>query len=63
MVRLSPSIEQRKHFIIVKLTIWVRCGVAIMNRQIVYMFTDASQQIAYMVKQLNYAWLTAGITE
>ena len=31
MVRFSPSIEQRKHFIIVKLTIWVWCGVAIMN--------------------------------
>ena len=40
MIRFSPSIEQRKQFIIAKLTIWVWCGVAIMNGQIVYMFTD-----------------------
>ena len=30
-VRFSPSIEQQKHFIIAKSTIWVWCGVAIMN--------------------------------
>ena len=36
MVHFSPSIEQRqKHFIIAKLTLWVWCGVAIMNGQIV----------------------------
>ena len=39
MVCFSLSIEQRKHFIIVKLTIWVWCGVAVMNGQIVYVFT------------------------
>ena len=60
MVRFS--LEQGKHFIIAKVTIWVWCGVAIMNKQIVYMFTDTCLQIAYMVKQLNYVWLTAGIT-
>ena len=27
--------------IVAKLTVWVRCGVAIMNGQIVYVFTDA----------------------
>ena len=26
------------------------------------MFTDAYQQIAYMVNQLNYVWLTAEIS-
>ena len=40
----------------------VWCGVAIMNGQIVSVFTDACKQIAYMVKQLNYNWLTAVIT-
>ena len=39
MVHFSPSIEQQKHFIIVKLMIWVWHCVAIMNGQIVYMFT------------------------
>ena len=43
--------------------IWVWCGVALMNRRILYMFTDACKQIAYMLKQLNYAWLTTEITE
>ena len=33
MVRFSPSIEQQKHFIIAKLTIWVWCGVATYNEQ------------------------------
>ena len=31
MARFSPSIEQRKHFIIAKLMIWVWCGVATYN--------------------------------
>ena len=31
MVHFSPRIEQQKHFIIMKLTIWVWCGVTIMN--------------------------------
>ena len=31
MVHFSPSIEQRKHFIIAKLTIWVWCSVAMYN--------------------------------
>ena len=30
--------------------------------RIAYVFTDACKQIAYMVKQLNYLWLTAEIT-
>ena len=34
MVCFSHSIEQQKHFIIAKLSIWVWCGIAIMNRQI-----------------------------
>ena len=41
MVRFSHSIEKRKHFIIAKLTIWVWCGVAIINGQILWVFTDA----------------------
>ena len=41
MVCFSPSIEQQKHFIIAKLKIWVWCGVAIMNTQIRYVYTDA----------------------
>ena len=43
--------------------IQVWCGVAIMNGNIIYMFADACEQIAYMVKQLNYVWLTVGLTE
>ena len=34
MARFSSSIEQRKHFIIAKLTIWMWCGIAIMKGQI-----------------------------
>ena len=34
MAHFSPSIEQQKHFTIAKLTIWVWCGVDIMNRQV-----------------------------
>ena len=41
MVRFSRNIKQRKKFIVAKLTVWVWCRVAIMNRQIVYVFTDA----------------------
>ena len=41
MVRHSCSIEQQNKFIVVKLTVWVWCGVALMNGQIVYVFTDA----------------------
>ena len=63
MVRFSPSIKQRKNFVIAKLTIWVWCSVAIMNGQVLYVFTDTCKQIAYIVKQLNYVWQTAGITE
>ena len=33
MVRFSPDIEQREHFIIAKLLIWVWCGVAMINGQ------------------------------
>ena len=63
MFCFSCSIEQRKQiFIAAKLTVWVWCDVAIMNGQIVYMFTDVCLQIAYMAKQLNYVWLTAEIT-
>ena len=36
MVQFSPSIEHRKHFIIAKVTIWLWCGIAIINGQIVY---------------------------
>ena len=60
MVHFSRSIEQRKQIYNSLDVVW--CGVAIMNRQIVYIFTDVCQQIAYMVKQLNYVWLTAEIT-
>ena len=37
MVRFSPSIEQRNHFIIM---IWMWHGVAIMNGKIAYVLTD-----------------------
>ena len=59
---LALVLNSKNNFIIAKLTFG--CGVAIMNGQIVnaYVFTDVCQQIAYMVKQLNYVWLTAGIT-
>ena len=56
---LAVVLNSENNFIIVKLTVWVWCGVAIMNGQIVYAFTDV--QIAYMVKQ-HYVWLTAEIT-
>ena len=41
MVDFSPSIEQQKQFYNCEANIWVCRGVAIMNRQIVYVFTDA----------------------
>ena len=34
----SPSIEQRKYFIVVKLTIWVWCGEAIMNAILYFVY-------------------------
>ena len=33
-----------------------------MSGKIIYVSTGACQPIAYMVKQLNYVWLTAEIT-
>ena len=33
---LAPVLNSKNNFIIVKLKIWGWCGVAIMNRQIVY---------------------------
>ena len=38
---LAIVLNSENKFIVAKLTVWVWCGVAIMNRQIVYMFTDA----------------------
>ena len=34
-------LNSENKFIIAKLTVWVWCGIAIMNKQIVYVFTDA----------------------
>ena len=40
--RAGLVLSMQKHFIIAKLTIWVWYGIAIMNRQIIYLhvFTD-----------------------
>ena len=38
---LAVVLNSENKFIVVKLTVLVWCGVAIMNRQIVYVFTDA----------------------
>ena len=46
------ALNSKNNFMIAKLTIWAWCGVAIMNRLIIYM----------LIKQLNYVWLTAEIT-
>ena len=59
---LAIVLNNKNKFIVVKLTVWVWCGVAIMNGQILYVFTDACQQMADMVKQLSYVWLTAETT-
>ena len=37
--RLKLNSENK--FIVTKLTVWMWCGVAIMNGQIIYVFTDA----------------------
>ena len=52
---LAVVLNSENNFIIAKLTVWVWCVVAIMNGEIVHVF-------AYMVKQLNYVWLTAELT-
>ena len=36
---IAVVLNSENNFIIVKLTVWAWCGVAIMNRQIVYVFT------------------------
>ena len=38
---LAMVLNSKNKFIDAKLTVWVWCGVAIMNGQIVYVFTDA----------------------
>ena len=38
---IAVGLSSENNFIIAKLTVWVWCGVAIMSRQIVYVFTDA----------------------
>ena len=38
---LALVLNSENNFITAKLTIWVWCGVAIMNRQIIYVFTNA----------------------
>ena len=58
---LAVVLNSENIFIVAKLTVWVWCGVAIMNGQIVYVFTEFVNK-SYMVKQLNYVWLTAEIT-
>ena len=55
MVHFSRSIEQQKTFYNCKASDLGECSY---NER-----TDACLQIACMVKQLNYVWLTAGITE
>ena len=37
---LTIVLNSESNFIIAKLTVWVWCGVAIMNGQIIYVFTD-----------------------
>ena len=56
---LALVFNNENNFMIAKLTIWVWCGVA---DELFNKFTDACLQITYMVKQLNYIWLTAEIT-
>ena len=38
---VAVVLNSKNKFIVAKLTVWVWCGVALMNRQIVYVFTDA----------------------
>ena len=39
---IAVALNSENNFIIAKLAVWVWCGVAIIiNRQIVYVFTDA----------------------
>ena len=38
---LAVVLNSKNKFIVAKLTVWVWCGVAIMNRKIIYVFTDA----------------------
>ena len=37
---IAIVLNSENNFIIARLTVWVWCGVAIMNGQIVYVFTD-----------------------
>ena len=55
MVRLSPSIEQRKQFYNCEANDLVQLDKS-------FMCFHTCQQISYMVKQLNYVWLTTEIT-
>ena len=60
MVHFSPSIEQQNtKFIIAKLTM---CGVVHNERMNNLHVYRSLLKIAYMVKQLNHAWLTAEVT-
>ena len=63
MVRFSRSIEQQKHFIIVKLTVWVWCGVAIVNGQIDYMvrFSRSIEQQKHFIIVKLTVWVWCGV--
>ena len=58
MICFSPSIEQQKQFYNCKAK---DLGVEWCSERIVYVLTETCKQIAYMVKQLNYAWLITEI--
>ena len=60
---LAVVLNSESKFIVAKLTVWVWCGVATYNEQTNHLCVyRCLLQIAYVVKQLNYVWLTAEIT-
>ena len=58
---LAVVLNSENNFIIVKLTVWMWCSYNEQtNRLCVY--RRLLKNFAYMVKQLNFVWLTAEIT-
>ena len=51
---IAIVLNSENNFIIAKLAVWVWCGVAIMNGQMVNVFTLVNKSLMYMIKQLNY---------
>ena len=62
MVRFSPNIIQQKQIYSCKANSLGVVSCSYNERTNRYVFTDACQQITYMVKQLNYVLLTADLT-